>query len=108
MARRFFLASAAVLGIAPALLAQQFLYNAAALPAQNLFTDGVRIADLDGDGDNDILFANSYGTGSPAQQQYFKNNGAGVFAAAHASLNLANCATRQIIVEDIDLDGDID
>ena len=115
MARRFFFASAAVLGIAPALLAQQFVYNAAALPAQNLFTDGVRIADLDGDGDNDILFADAggtgvgaYGQGIGAQQQYFKNNGAGIFAAAHASLGLGSVATRQIIVEDIDLDGDLD
>lgn len=95
--------------------AQQFTYNAAALPANSAFTDGVELADVDGDGDIDILFANrggsgtsAYGQGIPVAQHLFLNNGSGIFSAAHAQLNVANMATGMVIAEDFDNDGDLD
>jgi hypothetical protein len=95
------------------LAAQQFVYNAAALPAQNVWTDGVEIADIDKDGDNDILFANgsAYGGAGAAgaqPQHLFLNNGSGVFVAAHAQLNVANFNAKMVIAEDLDNDGDLD
>jgi len=105
------LAAAALL--APAAAAQQFTYNAAALPAQNIWTDGVELVDVDADGDVDILFANGNiygGTGAQgAQPQHlFLNNGAGVFVAAHAQLNVANFNAKMVIAQDFDNDGDPD
>src|SRR5262245_65873516 len=95
---------------AASLAAQQFTYDATALPAQNIWTDGVEIADIEGDGDNDILFANgsSYGAGGAQAQHLFLNNGLGTFVAAHAQLNVANFNAKMVIAEDFDNDGDLD
>jgi len=94
-------------------LAQQFTYNAAALPAQNIWTDGVVLVDVDADGDRDIVFANgsSYGgtgTAGAQPQHLFLNNGSGSFVAAHAQLNVANFNAKMVIAEDFDKDGDPD
>jgi len=102
-----------VLALAAAALpagAQQFLYDATALPAQNIWTDGVEIADVDGDGDNDILFANgsTYSSGGAQPQHLFLNDGAGNFSAAHANLAVANFNAKMVIAEDFDSDGDLD
>lgn len=110
---RHVLATAALAAFAPAALAQQFVYNAAALPAQLVWTDGVLILDVDDDNDNDILFANGsvYGGAGAAgaqPQHLFLNNGAGVFAAAHAQLNVANFNAKMVISEDFDGDDDPD
>src|SRR5262245_49340902 len=81
MTRRLVLASAATLALAPALLAQQFTYNAAAIPVgPNIWADGVAIADLNGDGSNDLVFADggNYASGSAVVQRMYSNNGAGV------------------------------
>lgn len=99
--------------LAPMALAQQFTYNAAALPAQNIWTDGVVIADLDGDGDRDIVFANGSvyggaGTQGAQPQHLFLNNGSGSFTAAHAQLNTTNFNAKLVIAHDFDGDDDLD
>jgi hypothetical protein len=104
---------AALVTFAPSAFAQQFVYNPAALPAQNVWTDGVVLVDVDGDGDRDIAFANGSayggtGTAGAQPQHLFLNNGAGVFSAAHAQLNVANFNAKMVIAEDFDLDGDPD
>ncbi len=91
--------------------AQQLTYNAAALPSQNVWTNGVELADVDGDLDLDILFANgsAYGGAGGAEAQHlFLNNGNGTFTAAHANLNVANFDALMVIAEDLDGDGDND
>ncbi|MGQ0552447.1 MAG: FG-GAP repeat domain-containing protein [Planctomycetota bacterium] len=98
--------------LAAPLTAQQFLYNAAALPAQSVWTDGVELVDVDADGDIDILFANGNvyggtGTAGAQPQHLFLNNG-GVFTAAHSQLNVANFNAKMVIAEDFDNDGDPD
>ncbi|HEX5011941.1 MAG TPA: VCBS repeat-containing protein [Planctomycetota bacterium] len=113
MSRIRILSSLAALALVPALHAQQFVYNATALPAQSLWTDGVALVDVDGDTDLDILFANGStygGTGSQgaSAQHLFLNNGSGVFTAAHASLNVADFNAKMVIGEDFDNDGDMD
>ena len=109
--------SCLVLATAVPVSAQQFTYNAVTpnLPAQNIFTDGVELVDVDADDDLDIVFSNrggagagAYGTGSPAAQHLFLNDGSGMFTAAHAQLNVANMAAPMVIAEDFDLDGDPD
>jgi hypothetical protein len=96
--------------LAAPLAAQQFTYDAAALPAQSIWTDGVEIVDVEGDGDNDILFANgsSYSSGGSQPQHLFLNDGSGTFADASAQLNVANFNAQMVIAEDFDADGDLD
>jgi hypothetical protein len=111
MARRFLLASAALLGVAPALLAQQFTYNSGAIPVgPNIWTDGVAIVDANGDGALDLVFADggNYATGAAVVQRMYANNGAGIFSDASAALNVANFGARMVIGEDFDNDGDVD
>ncbi len=115
MPRTRFASALAFLALAPAALAQQFMYSAAALPAQTSFTDGVELVDVDGDTDIDIVFANrggtgigAYGAGTATAQHLFLNNGSGVFTAAHAQLNVANFAAAMVVAEDVDNDGDPD
>ncbi|MHC4845290.1 MAG: FG-GAP repeat domain-containing protein [Planctomycetota bacterium] len=105
--------SLAALALSPLASAQQFVRDAAAIPAQTIWTDGVELVDVDADGDIDILFANgsSYGgTGTQgAQPQHlFKNNGSGLFSEAHTQLNVTNFNAKMVIAEDFDNDGDPD
>jgi len=112
--RRFpWAVSCLVLATAVSASAQQFTYNAAALPAQNIWTDGIELVDVDADNDIDILFANGsayggIGGAGASAQHLFLNNGAGTFVAAHAQLNVANFNAKMVIAEDFDNDGDPD
>ena len=92
------------------LAAQQFTYDAAAHSPGNVWTDGIELADVDADGDIDILYANgsSYGAGGFQPQHLFLNNGSGSFTAAHGQLNVANFNAKMVIAEDFDNDGDLD
>src|SRR5687768_11578094 len=109
MSVKRFLTLLAPLGAVP-VAAQQFTYDSTALPAQNIWTDGVEIVDIEGDGDNDILFANgsTYSSGGAQPQHLFLNDGAGNFTAAHGQLNVANFNAKMVIAEDFDQDGDLD
>ena len=75
----------------------------------------MELADIDGDGDLDIVMANN-----PNQQNLYTNNGAGVFTAVSVDTELpcyvtsfdpserVSCQARTLIVTDIDGDGDVD
>jgi len=113
MLRTSFFLTLAALAFSPMAPAQQFVRDAAAIPAQTVWTDGVELVDVDADGDIDILFANgsSYGgTGTQGSQpqHLYKNNGSGVFSEAHAQLNVSNFNAKMVIAEDFDNDGDPD
>ena len=92
------------------LCAQQFTYDAGAMSSGAIWTDGVELVDIEGDGDIDILFANgsSYGAGGFQPQHLFLNDGTGSFSAAHGQLNVANFNAKMVIAEDFDGDGDLD
>ncbi len=108
--RAFALAWLATAVLAPAGLAQQFTYDNTALPVQNVWTDGVELADMDNDGDIDVLFANGqgYGSGGALTQLFYKNDGAANFTNAFANLNVAAFNAKMVIAEDFDGDGDLD
>jgi len=104
------LVSLGALGLLVAPAAAQFTLASGALPAQSSWTDGVELADVDGDGDVDVLFANGsgYGAGGALPQHLFLNDGSGTFTAAHSQLNVASFNAKMVIAEDLDGDGDLD
>ncbi len=91
-------------------LAAQFSLASNALPPQSLWSDAVELADVDRDGDLDLLFANGqgYGAGGELPQHLFLNDGTGHFTAAHERLNVAPFNAKMVIAEDFDGDGDLD
>src|SRR3954469_18123191 len=76
------------------------------------YTSWVTTADIDGDGDMDILLANGggyYVTGKADESVVYLNDGKGVFTDVTPSkFNNAANRNRQISVADIDGDGDLD
>lgn len=102
-----------VLTFAPWTFSQQFTRDNGALQTGGPWTDGVELADVDGDGDLDLLFANgsSYGgsgtQGAQAQRLYL-NDGNGQFTPMNSQLNVSNFNAKMVIAEDFDGDGDLD
>jgi len=76
------------------------------------WSNKVELADINGDGRVDILFANggNYSTaGTPEQNQVFLNNGAGQFSeATTAVFGSVGDLARVIKARDFDGDGDVD
>jgi len=96
------------------------LDTATALPAiqpcqdsqPGCYTSWVTTADIDGDGDMDILLANGggyYTPGKADESVVYLNNGKGVFTdITPTAFNNAKNRNRQISVADVDGDGDLD
>ncbi|HEU4411954.1 MAG TPA: FG-GAP-like repeat-containing protein [Polyangiaceae bacterium] len=105
-------ACAAVL--APGAARAAFFRNPVNLSNDNLWTNYLVAADLDGDGDLDVVVPNAGGfvTPSPSPQalQVFLNDGQDAFTAGTAqTLGAAfTKAVRQVALGDIDGDGDLD
>ncbi len=97
-------------------MGQQFVESTnARLPAASPleYSEQVDMADIDGDGDMDMLFANGRGFSSPQQQQrnrLYINDGNGFFVD-ETSLRLPTTLlgyTRDVEFGDVDGDGDMD
>ncbi|MSR74140.1 MAG: VCBS repeat-containing protein [Planctomycetes bacterium] len=111
-ANGYALSTAGTAALLPTLLINKFNLSlgfvdesAARLPAITLKATQVIAADLDRDGDLDLVFA----CNGPSQQRLYLNNGAGVFTDASAArlpgLSIvANC----VVAGDVEQDGDLD
>jgi hypothetical protein len=90
--------------------AQQFVRDAAALASPATWTNGVAVADFDGDGIEDLAFANGfdYGPGGALPQRLYLGDGAGNFTNVSGQLNVADFNAQMVIAEDCDGDGDMD
>lgn len=79
-----------------------FTDASANIPWEQLDTADAELADLDGDGDLDLLLADAAG-----RHRLYVNDGRGVFTDASARLPLLPAATH-LAVADVDGDGDLD
>ncbi|MBW7905690.1 MAG: VCBS repeat-containing protein [Phycisphaerae bacterium] len=81
-------------------------------PPPNEYTNQLALADIDGDGDLDIAFANggNYSTpGQPQKLRLFVNNGVGVFSdESDARTGGLTALARDVEFGDVDGDGDLD
>jgi plastocyanin len=66
---RFLRAGCAAALLSPGLLAQQFQYQPGLIPGPNRWTEGMELADVDGDGDLDLFIADGEGFSSPGAQR---------------------------------------
>jgi hypothetical protein len=69
-------------------------------------THGIAAADLDGDGDDDVVQAIVGGTNLSAVNRVCRNTGPGAFTCADLSTDLDN--SEGVALADVDLDGDLD
>jgi hypothetical protein len=113
MTKSMLLLTAALCLVVPALSAQQFQdQTAARLPVQAIWSEEVDAADIDGDGDLDLIYGKGNGfssAGAAQQNTVLVNNGSGVFAdqtAARLPVQLSN--TKDLDLLDVDGDGDRD
>ncbi|RYE93992.1 MAG: VCBS repeat-containing protein, partial [Myxococcales bacterium] len=107
---------AALAAPVPALAAPLFgdatasLFPPAPCGGDGCYTSALVIADLDGDGRLDVLFANGGGYYEPGQAEpsvvYF--GGSGAFTDGTAVLGSTPSRLRQVAVGDVDGDGDLD
>ncbi|MFT7536859.1 MAG: hypothetical protein ACI85K_002814, partial [Hyphomicrobiaceae bacterium] len=83
--------------------------TAGRLPNDSDFTNVVAMADVDGDGDLDVITGNAQGFGGGAQNRLLLNDGSGVFAdETAAQMPIDADVTHDLVVADIDGDGDVD
>lgn len=108
-------ASAAVIFAVKPTSAQPFVEETDARlpgPTPEEYSEQVDFADVDGDGDLDIAFANGAGFSAPQQQQLTRlyiNNGTGVFTDQTATRLPGTLGyTRDVEFGDVDQDGDLD
>ncbi|HYC77302.1 MAG TPA: FG-GAP-like repeat-containing protein, partial [Planctomycetota bacterium] len=93
--------------------AQQFQdQTATRLPVQAVWSEEVDAADLDGDGDLDLVYAKGDGfasAGAPRQNTILINDGTGVFADQTATrLPALTGNAKDVDLVDVDGDGDFD
>lgn len=82
--------------------------TATQMPANNDGTFAVVLGDVDGDGDLDLICGNST-LYSGAQNRFYLNDGTGTFSDATAShMPIDNEATYDLVIGDVDNDGDLD
>lgn len=76
------------------------------------WTNHMLLADLDGDGDLDIIFTNYQGffePGDPQDLAIYQNDGAGNFSfVSETAIGGYEGKNRQVAVGDVDADGDLD
>lgn len=84
--------------------------TAGRLPADTDFTLAVALGDVDGDGDADLVFGNVGLNGATVGQQdrLYLNDGSGTFTDATARLPQLAQHTNDVVLADVDEDGDPD
>ena len=77
--------------------------TSAKMPADTDFSRAVALGDVDGDGDPDMVFANSL-----QQNRLYVNDSTGTYADATARMPVDVDSTRSLVMGDVDGDGDLD
>jgi hypothetical protein len=86
-------------------------FSATNIPTDWDATEAVALADVEGDGDLDLIVANHLNLSNPgrSRNRLYLNDGAGVFTDVTPSqLPIDSDATEALAVGDVDADGDVD